>query len=477
MSYWYSERTGVKSYVAGVEYSGVLAEALDPKNKSAENSRLSTTASQDDYFKKMRLIKEAIAQLQSTGSVDPKIAKEVDVEALKESLKDTGENSSAVGMLGQGGESEVAREQNVLNAKAQSEALANIAELTMEAQKAQSAQSSEPNPFGDAMLNAEDFMEKEERKKSILQGVENQSLEERMGKKLSFYEKPMVTMPQTPPENVAQEIKDAYNPLEIPSEEIAEDSDLLARVGKSVETSAITEAESSTENTDFVEFTDEVSNKKVRIPLSQENAQRLKDHFGSLENASDYVKGFYYDAAYTIGYLQSDSNGDGKISLEEGVNLKGLLDLKNGGNLSVAESFQSDLQSQMKLLETIGFTDNIADFINHSLSQDLNFDSALSLNEMMESDDEAVFLKISNKQEVELFVVQRFSFNATQDAIDDALLNLGTQNESSVQTLEKEDLKDIIDQNYLNSLTEHKREEILKSDKIIKNMLESAESV
>ncbi len=87
MSYSYSKQFGVQSYVAGVNYSDWMKEALNPENKSGENKRLSITSSQEDYFKKQRLIQEAIAQLQRQGSVDAKIAKEVDVESLKKSLK------------------------------------------------------------------------------------------------------------------------------------------------------------------------------------------------------------------------------------------------------------------------------------------------------------------------------------------------------------------------------------------------------
>ena len=68
---------------------------------------MSTSSSQDDYFEKQRLIQEAIAQLKQTGSVSSEIAKEVDVESLKESLENpqTGQ-ASALSMLGQGGESQ-----------------------------------------------------------------------------------------------------------------------------------------------------------------------------------------------------------------------------------------------------------------------------------------------------------------------------------------------------------------------------------
>lgn len=153
-----------------------------------------------------------------------------------------------------------------------------------------------------------------------------------------------------PPSNLSEQDKVAYNPLEIQAESAVQDS-----------------TTSGTQESFAVEFTDEVSGKQVRVPLTQENAQKLTEQFGSLESASDYVKGFYYDAAYKMGYLSSDTDGDGKISLEEGVNLKTLVSLMNGNYSSVSEQFGGNVEMQKKFLEQVGFIDNLSDFINHSM--------------------------------------------------------------------------------------------------------------
>ena len=144
MSYWYSERTGVQSYVQGVNYGALMQEALNPKNKSEENKRLSTSSTQDDYFKKQQHIKEALAQLQSNGYVEPKIAKEVNVEALKESLQQAAENTSfALGMLG-GMESSEATKQSQMAAQEES-MLASAIDIADKAQKEPQAN----NPLAD----------------------------------------------------------------------------------------------------------------------------------------------------------------------------------------------------------------------------------------------------------------------------------------------------------------------------------------
>ena len=114
--YYIDARGNYSSYIKGVTFSQEIQQNWASRNE--ENKRLSTSSSQDDYFEKQRLIQEAIAQLKQTGSVSSEIAKEVDVESLKESLENpqTGQ-ASALSMLGQGGESQEAAKNSVLDSK------------------------------------------------------------------------------------------------------------------------------------------------------------------------------------------------------------------------------------------------------------------------------------------------------------------------------------------------------------------------
>lgn len=453
MSYSYSKQFGVKSYVAGVNYSDWMKETLNPENKSAENERLSITSSQEDYFKKQRLIQEAIAQLQSQGSVDAKIAKEVDVESLKKNLKDA-ENveSNALG-IGEGAESNKARQQSQLSAKTQNAALKSAVNVLDKQQNAI------PNVLQQATSN--DAEEAKKLKQIIEQSIENESLTKKMADRTSggLFDKHIFTTSSVPPSNLSEQDKVAYNPLEIQAESAVQDS-----------------TTSGTQESFAVEFTDEVSDKQVRVPLTQENAQKLTEQFGSIEAASDYVKGFYYDAAYKMGYLSSDSDGDGKISLEEGVNLKTFVSLMNGEYSSVSEKFGGNVEAQKKFLEQIGFIDNLADFINHSISQDNNFDGGLSLNEILNGTNEAVFLKMAqgeNSSSVEVLVVQSFKIDLNMDSINDTLLNLGATAEDSAQMFDNKKMKELLDMSYLESLDEVAREQFLKSELLLKNILES----
>lgn len=437
MSYWYSDRTGVQSYVQGVNYGALMQEALNPKNKSEENKRLSTTSTQDDYFKKQQLIKEAVAQLQSNGYVEPKIAKEVNVEALKESLQQAGENnSSALGMLGNMESSEATKQSQMA---AQEESMLKSAVNIADKMQVQSPMN---NPLSDAKM--EDLELQRQMKETIKQSVENDTLVNREGKKGGILNQTIVQTSPKAPSNITQEAKDVYNPLVV-----SENTEALGN---------------------GVEFVDEVSGKKVRVPLNDANTQKLIDKFGSLDEASDYVKGFYYDAAYKMGYLSNDSNQDGTISVDEGIHLKSLVSLLDGNYYSIAERIGSDEAMQKKFLEQVGFIDNIGDFINHAISQDSNVDGALNLNEMLDDDGKAVLFKVGSSN-VEMFVVWRFNFDFTQEGLDDTLLNLGASEQKDMRVINAQDVKIHMDSNYLESLDETERANVLKSEILLKNLL------
>lgn len=448
MSYSYSKQFGVQSYVAGVNYSDWIKEALNPENKTAENERLSISSSQEDYFKKQRLIQEAIAQLQSSGYVSAEIAKEVDVESLRKSLQDA-ENGESTNALGIGEDSNKAGKQSQLNT--QNATLKSAAVNVLD-----KAQNTASNALQDSAL--EDTKEVKKTKENVKQSVENDTLAKRMAERTEgFFDRHIFTTSASAPSQISEQDKAAYNPLAIKAES-AEDST------------------NATQVTLAVKFTDEVRGEEVSVPLTQENADKLIEQFGSLEAASDYVKGFYYDAAYKMGYLSSDSDGDGKISLEEGVNLKTLVSLMSGEYSSVSEKFGGNVEAQKKFLEQVGFIDNLADFINHSISQDSNFDGGLSLNEILNGTNEAVFLKTAqgaNSSSVEVLVIQSFRFDLSQDSLNDTLLNLGAKAEDSAQMFDGKKIKELLDMNYLESLDEATREQFLKSEMLLKNIMES----
>lgn len=485
--YYIDAKGNYASYINGVTFSKEIQQNW--ASRTPENKRLSTTSSQEDYFEKQKLMQEAIAQLKQNGSVSAKIAKEVDVEALKNSMESAQEGqASALSMLGQGGESQEAAKNSVLDSKA----IPNPLTLDEEAQNTQRLEALDKIAY-EANKAKEKAKEKEEIKQDIKESITSENQESTtttsttastsattsattsMG---AFFEKTLVQTSANAPQNVSEEVKGAYNPLELK------------------------EGQSAGENA--VSFIDEVSGKKIALPLSEENAAKLSEKFGSLEAASEYVKGWYYDAAYGMGYLSGDFNGDGSISLEEGIHLKSLVSLKDGQYHSIAEQISGGAESQMKFLEKVGFIDNLGDYINHSISQDSNLDGALNLNEIMGDKNELVLFKTGGESKsVDVFVIQKFSFEIEniEESLNDILLNLGAKEESKVENKEdsKEDSKgdskreqsevstskekiqewlevarELKDADYLESLEEYQRENLLKSDRILTNFLESA---
>lgn len=466
--YYIDARGNYSSYIKGVTFSQEIQQNWASRNE--ENKRLSTSSSQDDYFEKQRLIQEAIAQLKQTGSVSSEIAKEVDVESLKESLENpqTGQ-ASALSMLGQGGESQEAAKNSVLDSK---NAIPNPLTLDEETHNNQRLATLDKIAY-----EASKAKEKEEIKQEIEESLTSKNQESTMTTSTSmgvFLEKTLVQTSTTKPQNVSEEVKNAYNPLEV-------------KEGENIAQNAVS-------------FVDEVSGKTISVPLSEENVEKLVAKFGSLEEASDYVKGWYYDAAYNMGYLSGDSNGDGSISLEEGIHLKSLVSLKDSQYYSIAERIPGGEEAQKKFLEQVGFIDNLGDYINHSISQDSNLDGALNLNEMMGDNNELVLFKTGGESNnVDIFVIQKFSFEIgeIEETLNDILLNLGTKDEK--QEVANSDFKDeeeenqeklvakkeemqewlemakkLQDENYLNSLDSKERENLIKTEVILNNLFASA---
>ena len=446
--YYIDARGNYSSYIKGVTFSQEIQQNWASRNE--ENKRLSTSSSQDDYFEKQRLIQEAIAQLKQTGSVSSEIAKEVDVESLKESLENpqTGQ-ASALSMLGQGGESQEAAKNSVLDSK---NAIPNPLTLDEEMQNNQRLATLDKIAY-----EASKAKEKEEIKQEIEESLTSKNQESTMTTSTAmgvFLEKTLVQTSTTKPQNVSEEVKNAYNPLEV-------------KEGENIAQNAVS-------------FVDEVSGKTISVPLSEENVEKLVAKFGSLEEASDYVKGWYYDAAYNMGYLSGDSNGDGSISLEEGIHLKSLVSLKDSQYYSISERIPGGEEAQKNL-------------------QDSNLDGALNLNEMMGDNNELVLFKTGGESNnVDIFVIQKFSFEIgeVEETLNDILLNLGTKDEK--QEIANSDSKDeeenqeklvakkeemqewlemakkLQDENYLNSLDSKERENLIKTEVILNNLFASA---
>ena len=283
----------------------------------------------------------------------------------------------------------------------------------------------------------------------------------------NIFEKSFIATNDSKPQNISEEILKAYNPLETKGEDIPQNA---------------------------VSFVDEVSGKTIYVPLNEANAKRLNEKFGSLEKANSYVKGWYYDAAYKVGYLSGDSDGNGSISMDEGIHLKSLVSVINSKYYSIAESIPAGEEEQKRFLEQIGFIDNLADFINHSITQDINLDGDLSLKEVMSGDNEMVLFVAKNlhtSEITDIFVIKHFNFSSAGFSFDDFLLNLIGNNQGSINVDEKKDIsletikvdeidkwirgaKKSKDKKHLSFLSSAEQTKLLKADAILVNLLKSS---
>lgn len=187
-----------------------------------------------------------------------------------------------------------------------------------------------------------------------------------------------------------------------------------------------------------VKFVDKYSNKEIEVPLSQENTKKLVEKFGSLEKASEYIQGWYYEAAYAVGYLKSDSDGSGKLSYDEVKSLKSLVVI-NGENAGSYRSLKDVFDSDEKInafLDEFGFIDSIDRFINHSISQDKDLSGTLDFEEIVGKNSKKVASAIANGDVGDIFVLNRLILGASGDNLE-AILALFDKREEAKP---KEDL-------------------------------------
>lgn len=330
-------------------------------NKTDEQKRLSTPESLDEYFKKQQATKEAMEHLQRGGTVPPEVAELVDVNALKKQIEDAKfdkSDSSLASSIGGGqGLEDKVDIKGKLPELDQSESYAKCCQSAVINENIKAAE----------QQKIQELVDKYSLKKEDIESFLNQ--------------KSVNSASVEAPEDAAK----LFNPLE---------------------------SEKQKEPTPYdVSFTDDISGKEVSVTLSPANASKLQERFGSLDKASELVKSWYKDAAYNVGYLTQDGDGDGKLNIEEAAKTKSMVDINKGENSysSVAENFE-DPAKQKEFLEKFGFIDNINDFINHSISQDKNLDGALSNAELLGEKKFEVADVAFSGEEVDLFTFNSMLF-------------------------------------------------------------------
>lgn len=378
----------------------------------AVNNNVGST--QEDFFKQQKALQEATQQVEQRGYADPEYAREVNIQSIKDALNQEKENTSS----NTSGDSGTSSED--VTSTLSSGSLALMSNLQGKVKT-----SSEEKP-----KEQTNFTQKS--KQQVIQSLQN-DMESN---------KPIIKSSATKPE---VENNDSYfNPLEV--------------------------KEGKQQDKNSVSFIDEVSGRQVAVSLTDENIKRLEEKFGNLEAATDYVKGWYYDAAYSVGYLQTDTNSDGVVSLEEAQKLKAFVSLDSAKYSSISDIIP-DEAAQKNFLETFGFTNNITDFINGSIEQDTDLDGILGVRELL-SEEDNVLLNVGNGF-VEAFAYQRTQIKINievQMQFSDILLNLGTNSKEESQK-PKENVESEQDKEN-KKLEKAREEELQKGEVILDNLLE-----
>ncbi len=361
----------MRSETMEINLSQAIQDAL--YNKSTESKRLSTPSSLDDYFKKQEMTERAIRELESGGGVSSEVKKYVDVAALKKSLDEAkslsseDKTSDAASMIGSAGGSK-------------------------------SGDRFEKSPPPDKNTLSMEEYEKAS-KKLMLQQLIKQSASEKL--------------------ELENQVEQSVNLVDsLKSKTIVNSSTTYTPENASALANPLAQNQAKTQGVSFV---DEYSQKEVTIPLDEDNLQKLVEKFGSAQEASDYVKGWYYEAAYGVGYLQNDTDGDGVISKEEAKNLKALVSLTGESENSYKSLNEalSDDAARDAFLDEFGYIDSLSAFINHSIRQDVDTSGSLSLSELVgESNAQNVAQAIVGKENLDLFAFHHLILRNNEGSYD-----------------------------------------------------------
>lgn len=178
---------------------------------------------------------------------------------------------------------------------------------------------------------------------------------------------------------------------------------------------------SPNDNEQTVIFADPTTGNLVKVNLSKENIQKLKDHFtdennfyerkdGSLRlngKAEAYVSGWFGDIAYKREFLKADANHDGKLDDKEYENTRNAFNGQGKDHLGITknsviiEASEETLDEkntyikvsdESKLNGTVRYNDgykavSIDSELNTTIEINKNFDSTIGLDESYRASD------------------------------------------------------------------------------------------
>jgi hypothetical protein len=156
-----------------------------------------------------------------------------------------------------------------------------------------------------------------------------------------------------------------------------------------------------------ITFVDEHTDKDINVILTPRNNKKITDKFGSINTtkAKEYVKEWYNEAAYKVGYLAANKSQSGFISTEEAKDLKNIYVLDKDANVKEITSAREYFDTQYKansFVKKFGYFDNINDFINKSIELDSDMSNKLEYKDLLGKEANAIIRAFHKSKELDI---------------------------------------------------------------------------
>jgi hypothetical protein len=163
----------------------------------------------------------------------------------------------------------------------------------------------------------------------------------------------------------------------------------------------------------IVRFIDEYTDRDVNVILTPKNNKKILDKFGSINTskAKEYVKDWYNEAAYKVGYVEANRSQTGFISAEEAKDLRNIYILDKDANIkdivSTREYFESPYK-QNSFIKKFGYYNNINDFINKSIELDNDMNGKLEYKDLLGKEANAILRAFHKSPELDVTDINKY---------------------------------------------------------------------
>jgi hypothetical protein len=162
-----------------------------------------------------------------------------------------------------------------------------------------------------------------------------------------------------------------------------------------------------------ISFIDEYTDRNVNVILTTKNNKLISDKFGSINTtkAKEYVKEWYNEAAYKVGYIEANRSQTGFLGREEAKDLKNIYVLDKDANVkdivSAREYFDSPYQMN-EFIKKFGYFDNINDFINRSIELDTDMNGTIEYETILGKEAHSIIKAFHKNQELNIKDINKY---------------------------------------------------------------------